>query len=260
MKEVKYIFFDIDGTLISHVGVSHIPEETRKAVTLLREAGHIPAIATGRGAFLAHQAAEEFGINYLVCSGGAQIITHGKEIFRAWFPDGALDSFRKTAAEFPDRTAAIDDRYLYAGRAFSPYYDYFNNQAGYNCIRPLNDMKRAIICYVMIPPGLLNQKHGLFFSPPEGVRLELMRDFTEARCAGTSKWNGIERLIEHEGANIDDVIVFGDGPNDVEMIERANIGVAVGRSSDDAKNAADYVCDDIDNGGILKACKHLGLI
>ncbi len=257
---MKYIFFDIDGTLVSHVGVSHIPDETRKAVTLLREAGHIPAIATGRGAFLAHQTALEFGIDSLVCSGGAQVISHGQEIFTAWFPDDELDAFREVAAEFPDRTAAIDDRYLYAGQAFGAFYDYFNGQAGYNCIRPLNAMKRAIICYVMIPPRLLTHEHGLFFSPPDGVRLELMRDFTEARCAGTSKWKGIERLIEHERANIDDVIVFGDGPNDAEMIGRANIGVAVGKSSDEAKKAADYVCDDIDDGGILKACKHLGLI
>ena len=257
---MKYVFFDIDGTLISHAGISHIPDETLRAVSLLREAGHIPAIATGRGAFLARQAAIDFGIDYLVCSGGAQVLSRGKEIFTAYFPDEHIDAFRAIAAKFPDKSAAIDDRYLYAGQAFSPYYDYFNNQAGYNCIRPLNDMTRAIICYVMIPPKFLTHEHGLFFSPPEGVRLELMRDFTEARCAGTSKWNGIERLIEHEGANIDDVIVFGDGPNDIEMIERANIGVAVGRSADGVKSAADYVCDDIDEGGILKACKYLGLI
>ena len=257
---MKYIFFDIDGTLVSHAGTSHIPDATREAVALLREAGHIPAIATGRGEFLSRSAASEFGIDYLVCSGGAQVMAHGQEIFRAYFPDDELEAFRTVAARFPDRTAAIDHKYLYAGQAFGAYYDYFNGQAGYNCIRPLNMMNRAIICYVMIPPKLLTPEHGIFFAPPESIRLELMRDFTEARCAGTSKWHGIEKLIEHEGADIDDVIVFGDGPNDAEMIERANIGVAVGKSSESARRAADYVCEDIDDGGILKACKYLGLI
>lgn len=255
-----YIFFDIDGTLVSHAGTSHIPEETRTAIELLRQAGHIPAIATGRGAFLAHKTAQEFGIDSLVCSGGSQVIVHGQEIFTAWFPDEHLDAFRRTARNFPDRTAAIDDRYLYAGQAFSAFYEYFNGQAGYNCIRPLEDMKHAIICYVMLPSRLLTHEHELFFSPPEGVKLELMRDFTEARCAGTSKWHGIEMLMQHEGANINDVVVFGDGPNDIDMIERANIGVAVGRSAKNVKKAADYVCEDIDEGGILKACFYLGLI
>ena len=38
------------------------------------------------------------------------------------------------------------------------------------------------------------------------------------------------------------------------------IGVAVGNASPEAKEAADYVCGDIDEGGILEACYHLGLI
>ena len=44
------------------------------------------------------------------------------------------------------------------------------------------------------------------------------------------------------------------------MIQHAKIGVAVGNARDDVKAHADYVCDDIDNGGILSACEHLGLI
>ena len=69
---MKYIFFDIDNTLVSHKGSPHVPPETREAVKLLRHAGHIPAIATGRGAFLSRLVAQEFGIDCLVfwrCSG-----------------------------------------------------------------------------------------------------------------------------------------------------------------------------------------------
>ncbi|MBQ7544868.1 MAG: HAD family phosphatase [Synergistaceae bacterium] len=257
---MKYIFFDIDNTLVSHKGTPHIPPETREAVRLLREAGHVPAIATGRGAFLARLAAEEVGIDYKVCSGGAQVFVRGKEIHRAMFPDEQLDGFREVAGRFPSLTAAIDERYLYATEAFSPFFSYFNAQAGYNCIRSLSELEHAIICYIMLPPETLTPEHGLFFSPPEGVTVELMHAFTEVRCGGSSKWNGIERVIMHEGASLDDVVVFGDGPNDVEMIARAKIGVAVGRADENAKSAADYVCGDIDEGGILEACRHLGLI
>lgn len=257
---MKYIFFDIDHTLVSHKGTPHIPPETREAVNLLRKAGHVPAIATGRGAFLSMTTAKDFGITDIVCSGGAQVIVNGQEIHRAYFPDEYVESFRKTAETFPTLTAAIDDRYLYAAEAFRPFFEYFNAQAGYNCIRPMHELERAIICYIMIPPETLTPEHGLFFSPPEGVRLELMHQFTEARCDNSSKWSGIERFIAHVGGSLDDVIVFGDGPNDVEMIARAKIGVAVGVCSDEARNAADYVCPDIDEGGILEACKYLGLV
>lgn len=255
-----YVFFDIDNTLVSHKGTSHVPPQTQEAVKLLRKAGHIPAIATGRGAFLTFTTAQNFGITHLVCSGGAQVIVDGLEIHRSIFPAGHLQAFRQIAAKFPSLTAAIDDQFLYATQAFAPFFDYFNAQAGYNCIRPLSSLNSAIICYIMIPPEALTPEHGLFFSPPDAITLELMHAFTEARCSGTSKWNGIERLIAHQNSSLDEVVVFGDGPNDVDMIARANIGVAVGNSSPEAKEVADYVCPDIDEGGILEACRHLGLI
>ena len=66
--------------------------------------------------------------------------------------------------------------------------------------------------------------------------------------------------IQALGANISDVITFGDGPNDADMLRNAGVGVAVGVCSDEARNAASYVCEDIDEGGILKACRYLRLI
>ena len=260
-----YIFFDIDNTLVSHRVISHIPPETLQAVSLLRKAGHTPAIATGRGAFLTFTTAKDFGITDLVCSGGAQVFAGGQEIHREMFPEEYLASFREVAAKFPSYSAAIDEAYLYATDAFRPYFDYFNAQAGYNCIKPLHELSSAIICYLMIPPAKLTPEHGLFYAPPEGVRLELMNAFTEARCANSSKWSGIEKFIAYVGASLDDVVAFGDGPNDIEMIERAKIGVAVPsyehpESFSKVKSVADYVSDDIDDGGILKTCRHLGLI
>ena len=257
---MSYVFFDIDNTLVSHKGISHIPQETLEAVNILKLAGHIPAIATGRGGFLTFTTAQEFGIDYLVCSGGAQIFIDGREIHCAMFPDEHINMFRQVAAKFPELCAAIDDKYLYASDAFSDFFSYFNRQAGYNCIRPIHALSRMIICYIMLPPETLTPEHGLFFSPPDGVKLELMHAFTEARCDNSSKWSGIEKLIAHVGANLDDVIVFGDGPNDIDMLTHAKIGVAVGNASDNVKSCADYVCEDIDDGGILKACRHLGLI
>ena len=257
---MKYVFFDIDNTLVSHKTQPHIPPQTLEAVRLLREAGHTPAIATGRGAFLSFTTARAFGINCLVCSGGAQLFVDGREIHHAGFPQEHLPSFLETAGHFKSLTAAIDEQYLYASQAFMGFFDYFNRQAGYNCVRPISQLQKAIICYIMIPPSSLTPEHGIFYAPPEGVRLELMHAFTEARAAGTSKWDGITRVIAHEGASLDDVVVFGDGPNDVEMIARAKVGVAVGMADESAKAAADYVCPDIDDGGILEACKHLGLI
>ena len=257
---MKYLFFDIDNTLISHVNKPHVPEQTRLAINKLREAGHVPAIATGRAYFLSKLAADEFSIDTLVCSGGAEIIIGGQVIKRLYFPDEHLQKFLDVAEKFPELSAAVDEKYLYTDESSGLMAKYFNGQAGYNCVKPLHEIKRALMCYIMIPPVNVTNEHGLFYAPPEGVKLELMNRFTEARHDNTSKWLGIEELVRCIGGNINDVITFGDGPNDIDMITNAKIGVAVGRSSERVKAAADLVCDDIDAGGILKACCELGLI
>ena len=55
-------------------------------------------------------------------------------------------------------------------------------------------------------------------------------------------------------------IAFGDGGNDVTMLEYTGIGVAMGNACDAAKAAADYVTDDITADGLAKALAHFGLI
>ncbi|MBQ7196509.1 MAG: HAD-IIB family hydrolase [Synergistaceae bacterium] len=257
---MKYIFFDIDHTLVSHVDFPHIPEQTREAVKLLRENGHVPAIATGRAGFLTFTTAREFEIENIVCSGGAEIFVNGREIQKKFFPDEHLEKFLDVAKKFPQLTAAASDEFIYTDENSGAFRKYFNQQAGYDCVKPMKELKRALMCYIMIPPKFLTPEHGIFYSPPENVKLELMNAFTEARVANTSKWRGIEIFMEHCGADIKDAITFGDGPNDIEMLANASLSVAVASASDKVKNSAKFVCEDIDEGGILKACYELRLI
>lgn len=62
------------------------------------------------------------------------------------------------------------------------------------------------------------------------------------------------------GPDAEQSIAFGDGGNDVTMLEYAGIGVAMGNACDAAKAAADYVTDDITADGLAKALAHFGLI
>ena len=257
---MKFIFFDIDNTLVSHVKKTHIPEKTLEAVNLLRENGHIVAIATGRAGFLTFKTAKEFQINNLVCSGGAEIFIDNIEIYRKFFPDEHLEKFLDVAKKFPELTASADDKFIYTDESSGAFRKYFNFQAGYDCVKKISELKHPMMCYIMMPQKNLNENHGIFFNPPEGVKLELMNQFTEARADLTSKWRGIEIFMKKINANLDDVITFGDGPNDIEMLENAKISVAVVSASEKVKSVAKFVCDDIDEGGILQACQELKLI
>ena len=55
-------------------------------------------------------------------------------------------------------------------------------------------------------------------------------------------------------------MAFGDGENDMEMLKFVQTGIAMGNGDKEVKEIADYVTDDIDDGGIYSALKHFGII
>ena len=66
-----------------------------------------------------------------------------------------------------------------------------------------------------------------------------------------SKYSSIQKIAELEGIANKDIIVFGDGLNDLEMIEKSGIGVAMANALDSVKKVADYVTKSHNEDGIL---------
>ena len=58
----------------------------------------------------------------------------------------------------------------------------------------------------------------------------------------------------------EEIMVFGDGPNDAKMLSWAGIGVAMGNGVDEAKAAADYVTTSVDQDGVKNALLHFGIL
>src|SRR5699024_12445037 len=72
--------------------------------------------------------------------------------------------------------------------------------------------------------------------------------------------NAVHTLLGHLGASMEDTLAFGDAENDMQMVEKCGIGVAMGNAENDLKEVADYVTTDVNQDGMLKAFEHFGLI
>lgn len=57
-----------------------------------------------------------------------------------------------------------------------------------------------------------------------------------------------------------DTIAFGDGLNDIEMLQAAGTGVAMGNGKDIVKSVADFTTTHVDNEGIYEGLKKLALL
>ena len=74
-----------------------------------------------------------------------------------------------------------------------------------------------------------------------------------------SKYNkstAIEEVIKILGLTWNNCMAFGDADNDIDMIQKARIGIALANGSDNIKAEADYVTDDINNDGVAKAIEY----
>ena len=57
--------------------------------------------------------------------------------------------------------------------------------------------------------------------------------------------------------DLSEVVAFGDGDNDSEMLACAGIGIAVANATEKCREAADFVTDRYDRDGVAKALKRL---
>ena len=77
---------------------------------------------------------------------------------------------------------------------------------------------------------------------------------------GVNKATGMQRLMDELKIGREDTIAFGDGPNDVEMLQFAGTGVAMGNAIPAVKQYADMVTDKIDEDGLYHAFERLHLL
>lgn len=65
----------------------------------------------------------------------------------------------------------------------------------------------------------------------------------------------ILKILDYFNIHQSEAIAFGDGENDIDMIELAGLGIAMGNGSDKLKNAADFVTKKSGEDGIEFALK-----
>ena len=80
--------------------------------------------------------------------------------------------------------------------------------------------------------------------------------FADVTAKNANKGNGLLDMIAHQGIHIEETMAFGDGGNDISIIEKAGIGIAMGNANQILKSHADYITSSVDENGIYNALQH----
>ena len=255
---MKAAFFDVDGTFYSHK-MHGVPESHIKVLAELKKNGIKTFLATGRHfeelKDLSMQDIEFDGYVMLtgqICTDKCKNLIFGNAILQE---DAQIlfDAFEKK--ELP--MMMVEKDFFYVNMQSEIIV---NGQAAISSpVPPLGNYKGAPI-YQMVVYGGKELEEELRQKLPNCKIARWCQYGFDVISKTGGKVIGIQKMLEHYGIRQEEVIAFGDGENDMEMLEFAGIGVAMGNAEDEVKAAADYVTADIDDDGIWKACKHFGLI
>ena len=258
-KKIKIIFFDIDDTL-RNSKTGFIPSTIPTVFQQLREKGILTGIATGRGIFGVVPEIKALKPDFFVTLNGAYIedkkgnVIYSNKIARdkveeyiAWTKEVGIDYglVGSHGAKLSRRTEMIS-------QAIDPIYPDLEVDPDFYQKEDIYQMWTF-------------EDQGDDLTLPESLAstLRMVRwheHSSDVVPISGSKAAGVAKVVDQLGLKPENVMVFGDGLNDLELFDYAGISVAMEISHDIIKEKADYITKTLEEDGIFDALEGFGMV
>ena len=258
-KKIKIIFFDIDDTL-RNSKTGFIPSTIPTAFKQLRDKGILTGIATGRGIFGVVPELKALKPDFFVTLNGAYIEDKkGNVIYSNKIAKDKLEEYITWTKEVGidyglvgSHAAKLSRRTEMISQAIDPIYpdlevdpDFYQKEDIYQ-LWTFEEQGDDLV----LPDTLAStlrmvrwHEHSSDVVPISG-----------------SKAAGVAKVVDQLGLKPENVMVFGDGLNDLELFDYAGISVAMGISHEKIKEKADYITKTLEEDGIFDALEGFGMV
>lgn len=266
MKEIKLVALDLDDTTLR--SDSTLDPVTKDALIKVIDAGIEVVVASGR-AFrsLPKEVLSIPGVRYAITSNGAAIekSPSGERIMSRTVPEESVSEILEAFPEVYMLEAFIEGQ---------PYClkDYIDDPLRYGCSKdyvnyvqttrlPVSDMRKFILENASRLDSIdlicrsVDEKRVYYEKAKEisGVYVTSSSPrLVEISDAGAGKGKALRYLCKELNVCAENVVAFGNGDNDADMLSFAGFGVAVGNATDVCKASADFVCETNNDLGVAK--------
>lgn len=254
----KIIFFDVDGTITSYKDGT-ISQSTKTAIKKLLDHGFKVVAATGRPLSMCNELVE-IGIDTFITANGAYVTHQGSCIHKIVIPNETTRLYSKFAFEQQNALTYYSDT-LHMNEVKSPKIQ----QALYETLRlqefpPINVEAHLNEIYLLCLfaddveiEKYKNQFPTIHFKRWHPYIVNVLEE-------DVSKSVAIKKLLDYFGLKKEEAIAFGDGENDIDMLELVDLGIAMGNANEKLKSTANFVTKDSSEDGIEWALKKYELI
>ncbi len=271
----KLICIDLDGTLLN--SNHEISAFNQQVISQVKDKGIIVAIVTGRSYQRTYRYAEQIGIESpLICFNGGMIvdivtgdILHTSKIDRA-YAKKVIGTMIEAGCPAFVSDATIGKPAVYVENLGS-HPGVIKYQEGYgDAIATCEGLEDSlwfdpiqILTMGQIDKmkdcnkheELLANEDVLWVQGADGNSTPYLILF----AATARKSFGLQWLCNHYNIKQEQVLAFGDYLNDIDMLEWAGCGVAMGNALPEVKAIADYITEDSDHDGVGKILQRVFL-
>ncbi len=269
-EQVKLVVVDEDGTFLDLGGEEFSRERFGAVFARMREAGCRFAVATSNQSF---QVAEIFGelapSISIIASNGAFVRPEGGAERVSVASDEAVSRVLAAHAAHPEiPLCAVCAGGAFCERDAAPDFVaemtmYSHNMRLVESLAEADARKDVLMYWSRVDAGQLAGSVEVFRSAVGGAMdvvdsgVDDGLGYFDVIQRGVSKASGIRVLLDVFGINESQVMAFGDAGNDIEMLELAGVGVAMGNASEDVKAVADLVAEPCREQGVLKVLEQV---
>ena len=250
---MKMIVIDLDGTLLNSKRM--VSESSEKYLNELKNNGYIIVIATGRMLTSALKATNGASFaNYIISDTGACIYDtiDKKFIIKNFISKDIINKIFTNVNNFSYINICSKDVIFRYSLEDIYDKDYIVNKCDEvtHITLSFDNNETTISVY--------NEMLNSF----NDVEVIIMQDsFSDKKCIEvlaneSSKFNGIKKLSDYLNINVKDIIAFGDGLNDIDMVKNSGYGVALKNALEEVKLVSDDITEfDNDHDGVVNYLK-----
>ncbi|SFD68264.1 hypothetical protein SAMN05216238_103135 [Lentibacillus persicus] len=247
--DIRAMFIDMDGTLLT--SSNKISRRNTEAVNRLVNQGVEVFLATGRQYEITAPYHRMLGLKTpMICLNGASIhdgltgnvaqkktVTLDEERFHQITHERANNVMMHTTNGLYCKTVSDEVNQWTKESGMPPSY--------------IGDLRRAD-CQSVLKYSVRTGRHGSDMSYMFKEQADVIDwpDGFEIVAPGVSKWSSIQTLLHMFGINPAEAAAIGDGPNDIQMLRHAGVGVAMENAVPEATAAADLITKHHEHDGL----------
>lgn len=254
--EIKCVAVDMDGTFLNSEG-EYKRSEFIKVYTKMKEQGVHFVVASGNQYYQLRSFFEDIADDIsFVAENGALVIDQGQKLFSTQFPEAGIERVYAYLEQHPSLKSVVCTEhmaYVLEDEAFKQIISRYCHK-----LDTIDDFRNVAYTPIKINVNFPDHETS---DRVNGLNAILGDDLVAVSSGhgtldiivkGYNKAHGLSLLAEKHGFTADQILAFGDGGNDKEMLQYARYSYAMANATDDVKKVAKFNAPSNDEDGVLQ--------